>query len=98
MGWAPVLFLPAPIDKSALSFSLAANRSVPRFPLPFRRRSPYPHYPAKSPLDDVLRLAAPGTDEYVTEGYAAEIMMLLEEWSRHLKADPPAIGSYEQVR
>ena len=29
-------------------------------------------------------------DEYVTEGYAFEIMALLQEWSQHLKVDPPA--------
>ncbi len=48
------------------------------------------HYPAKSPLDDVLGLVLPGSDEYVTEKYAFEIMPLLDEWSRGLKATPPA--------
>ncbi len=51
-----------------------------------------PHYPAKSPLDDVLRKVIPGADEYVTEKYAFEIMRLLEEWSRALKERPPALS------
>ena len=90
MRWAPVLFFPAPIHNS---FFRSAQQGIPAIEIP---RFPFaevpfsPHYPSKSPLDDVLRLAAPGTDEYVTEGYAFEIMKLLDEWSRHLKANPPA--------
>ena len=97
MGWAPVLFLPAPIA-SPLIRSRArriAPAQVPSFSPVDVRLSP--HYPTKSPLDDVLRLAAPGTDEYVTEGYAAELLMLLQEWSKHLKVDPPAIAVIRQV-
>src|SRR5262249_35970798 len=44
------------------------------------------HYPAKSPLEDVLRLVPPGSDEYVTEKYAFEIGSQLDEWSRALEA------------
>ncbi len=51
-----------------------------------------PHYPAKSPLDDVLSRVVPGTDEYVTEKYAFDIMRLLNEWSQGLRAAPPAIA------
>ena len=97
MGWAPVLFLPAPIA-SPLSRSRArpiAPAQVPSFSPVDVRLSP--HYPTKYPLDDVLRQAAPGTDEYVTEGYAAELLMLLQEWSKHLKVDPPAIAVIRQV-
>ena len=49
-----------------------------------------PHYPAKSPLDDVLRLAAPGGDEFTFERYAVEIAALLGEWGRALRVQPPA--------
>ena len=49
-----------------------------------------PHYPAKSPLDDVLRKVVPGADDYITEKYAFEIMRLLDEWSRALKAGAAA--------
>src|SRR5579864_7092163 len=85
MRWAPVLFLPAPIHNSIFRFGPPGIPSVeiPRFP--FAEANFSPHYPAKSPLDDVLNFADPGTDEYVTEAHASEIMKLLEEWSRHLR-------------
>jgi tetratricopeptide (TPR) repeat protein len=44
-----------------------------------------PHYPVASPLEDVLRLIAPGSDEYVTEKYAWEIESLLGQWSKALR-------------
>ncbi len=92
MRWAPVLFLPAPIQASAFRspFSTRGGGGPPSFPLSDSRLAP--HYPAKSPLDDVQRLVAPGTDEYVTEKYAFEITRLLNEWSAGLLAAPPALG------
>jgi tetratricopeptide (TPR) repeat protein/thiol-disulfide isomerase/thioredoxin len=57
-------------------------------PLPYADFRLTPHYPAKSPLDDVLRLVLPGSDEYVTEKYVVEITPLLDEWSRGLRATP----------
>jgi Flp pilus assembly protein TadD/peroxiredoxin len=60
---------------------------------PFTDSRLTPHYPAKSPLDDVLLKVFPGADEYVTEKYAMEIMQLLGEWSRALQAAPPALAS-----
>ena len=53
--------------------------------LPFSDVRLTPHYPARSPLEDVLRLVAPGSDEYVTEKYAFEIETLLQQWSQALK-------------
>src|SRR5207237_4909143 len=44
-----------------------------------------PHYPAKSPLDDVLRLLVPGSDEFVSEKYAFEIGLELRDWSVALR-------------
>src|SRR5439155_19458353 len=41
-------------------------------------------YPAKSPLEDVLRLVTPGTDEFVTEKYAFEIEQELRQWGASL--------------
>jgi tetratricopeptide (TPR) repeat protein/peroxiredoxin len=52
-----------------------------------------PHYPVKSPLDDVLLKVVPGADEYITEKYAFEITQLLGEWSRALKTAPRALAS-----
>src|SRR5579864_3354785 len=90
MRWTPVLFLPAPIQNP---FFRSAPRGVPAFEIPhfpFAEATFSPHYPSRSPLDDVLRLANPGTDEYVTEGYASELTALLAEWGRQLKVSPPA--------
>lgn len=42
------------------------------------------HYPAKSPLEDVLRLVPMGSDEFVTERYAFEIEQELEKWGASL--------------
>jgi Flp pilus assembly protein TadD/peroxiredoxin len=97
MRWAPALFLPAPIASSLIRSGprLIGAAQASHFPfadVPFT--PPFtPHYPAKSPLDDVLRLAAPGTDAYVIEGYAFELMALLEEWSQHLKVEAPATAT-----
>jgi Flp pilus assembly protein TadD/peroxiredoxin len=92
MGWAPVLFLPAPIHASNFHplvslFSFDGRKSS--FPLADSRLTP--HYPSKSPLDDVLRLVAPGSDEFVTEKCASEIGRLLDEWSRALRTSAPAL-------
>jgi tetratricopeptide (TPR) repeat protein len=94
MRWAPVLFLPAPVMNPYLR--AGRQRIAATQPSHFPFADTYadirytPHYPANSPLDAVLRLAAPGTDEFVAEGYAFELMALLHEWSQHLKVDPPA--------
>jgi len=93
MRWAPVLFLPAPISGLVNRAGLPQNAAAQASQFPFADVRLTPHYPARSPLDDILRLAAPGTDEYVIEGYAFELMALLEEWSQHLKVEPPAAGT-----
>jgi Flp pilus assembly protein TadD/peroxiredoxin len=92
MRWAPVLFLPAPIHGLPIRQVLPDNPGDRTSSFPFADFRLNPRYPAKSPLDDVLRLVAPGTDEYVTEKYAFEIMRLLGEWSEGLKAAPPALA------
>ena len=86
MGLAPLLLRPAPFYGSSFLFGspeLFPNQS-PAFPFSDVRLTP--HYPAKSPLADVLRLVAPGSDEYVTEKYALEIEVLLKQWGQALKA------------
>jgi Flp pilus assembly protein TadD/peroxiredoxin len=90
--WAPLLFLPSPIYASPLPSLLPATSGDRTYTFPFADFRLTPHYPAKSPLDDVLRLVAPGTDEYLTEKYVFEIMRLLNEWSQGLKATPPALA------
>ena len=69
---------------------LGADEETPVFPFADFRFAP--HYPSKSPLDDVLGRVIPGTDEYVSEKYAFEILRLLNEWSQGLKAKPPALA------
>jgi Flp pilus assembly protein TadD/peroxiredoxin len=92
MRWAPLLYLPAPLH-SAVFRSLSPEtleEQGPSFPLADFRLAP--HYPAKSPLDDVLRYVPPGTDEFVTEKYAAEIAAHLEEWGRELRSSPMGVN------
>ena len=91
MRCAPVLFVPAPLRSLPLGAKLAAPpRAIPFFPFADPRLSP--HYPVKSPLDEVLRLVAPGADEFVTEKYASEIARLLNGWGQALKTAPPALS------
>jgi Flp pilus assembly protein TadD/peroxiredoxin len=86
-----MLFIPAPMRALPFGSKLAAPpRAIPSFPFADFRLTP--HYPAKSPLDDVLRLVIPGADEFVTEKYAFEIARLLDDWSQALKANPPALS------
>jgi len=97
MGWAPLLFLPAPLQGAligARSREAWAGR-IPQFP--FSDIHFVPHYPEKSPLDEILRFADPGTDEYMAEGYAAQIMALLVDWSEELKTRPPGISALRRL-
>ena len=93
MACAPVVFLPGgwrALDPAAHSRGLfgdaRTSSSQPEFYLT-------PHYPEKSPLEDVLRKVPPGADEYVTEKYAFEISALLEEWGRGLRVQLPALDA-----
>ncbi|MGA8043684.1 MAG: VCBS repeat-containing protein, partial [Terracidiphilus sp.] len=45
-----------------------------------------PHYPAESPLAEVLRLVPPGSDTYITEKYAVAIEAILNRWGKDLRA------------
>ena len=92
LRWAPVLFLPAPIRASPLRMALFAESESHPGSFPFADFRLTPHYPAKSPLDDVLRHVIPGGDEYVTEKHAFEIMRVLGEWSQGLKEASPALA------
>jgi tetratricopeptide (TPR) repeat protein len=92
MRWAPMLFLPAPLHSSSFRPLLAETPGNRSSAFDFADYRVTPHYPAKSPLDDVLRKVAPGTDEYSTEKYAFEIMRLLNEWGHALKEETPSLG------
>src|SRR6201996_678459 len=85
LGFAPVLLRPSPLYGYSLLLgpSDVPGHQDPAFPFADIRLTP--HYPTKSPLEDVLRLVASGSDEYVTEKYAFEIESLLKQWSQALK-------------
>jgi tetratricopeptide (TPR) repeat protein len=85
MRWAPLAFLPAPFHTRNL---LAPAGLAPRMEFPFADYRLTAHYPRKSPLEDVLRYVAPGTDQYITEKYAMEISGLLAEWAKELRREP----------
>ena len=85
MGVAPLLLRPAPFYGSSL-FGPEQGPSSQSLAFPFSDVRLTPHYPAKSPLADVLRLVAPGSDEYVTERYAFEIETIFKKWSEAFKA------------
>lgn len=89
-----MLFLPAPFYASPFRGLLPETPrglTAPAFPFADLRLTP--HYPVKSPLDNLLLKVVPGADEYLTEKYASEIMQLLDEWSLALKTAPPALAS-----
>src|SRR5437667_9826523 len=94
MRWAPLVFLPAPfhVSQSRLLFAEASGQAS--FSLADSHL--IPHYPAKSPLDDLFRHVTPGGDEFITEKYAFEIGRLLNEWSQNLMASPSALSVLEK--
>jgi len=96
MGWAPFVFSSAPLFASRFSpLSCAPFLGAASAPLSDFRIAP--HYPSKSPLDDVFRLVAPGGDEFITEKYADEIMPLVHAWGERLKASPPALADLTKL-
>ncbi len=97
MGLSPLLLRSAPLFGS--SFLLGSSR------VSTERRSDFsfadvrynPHYPTASSLTDVLRLVAPGSDEYPTEKFAFEIDSLLEQWSRSLRKSVHDLSDLEKL-
>ena len=95
ISWAPVLFVPAPIRSSFLALGSRPNHASPPPQFPSPDIHFIPHYPDRSPLDSLLSLATPGTDEYVIEGYASQLMSLLEQWSDALRTNPANIAAVQ---
>jgi Flp pilus assembly protein TadD/peroxiredoxin len=82
--WASALFLPSP-----LYAGLRGNAVRPALPpaLPLLSDGQIaPRYPAASPLEDVLRLVEPGADSFLTEKYAAELYLVMNQWRDQLLA------------
>ncbi len=86
MGFAPLLLRSAPLFGTAFPFAAPEN---PQPVFPFADNRLFPHYPVESPLADVLKLVAPGSDQYITEKYALEIESALKRWGDGLKSSPP---------
>jgi len=83
---APLLLRPSPFWGSSVLIDPLEAIANQNSTLPFFDVRLTPHYPARSPLADVLRFVAPGSDEYITEKYAFEIESLLKQWSQALRA------------
>ena len=64
IGLAPLLLRPAPFYGSSMLFG---SQKIADSGFAFTDVRLTPHYPAKSPLADILRLVTPGSDEFVTE-------------------------------
>jgi hypothetical protein len=88
MRWSSFALLPAPLRSALFWPNLERSASQNLSDLPLTDSRYKPRYPSKSPLDDVLRCAEPGTDEYTSEKYAAEIAEVLREWSEELRLSP----------
>jgi len=89
MQLAPALFVPSPMLGALRQWpfpSIAHNSIRPDFLLADLRVTP--HYPSKTPLDDLFRHVVPGADEYITERYAFELLGIFAEWSKALKFSP----------
>jgi Flp pilus assembly protein TadD/peroxiredoxin len=85
LGVAPLLLRPSPLHGYSLLFGPAGALGDPDSRFHFSDIRLIPHYPTKSPLEDVLRLVPPGTDEYVSEKYAVEIEAQLHQWGIGLR-------------
>src|SRR5246500_2170999 len=97
LGFAPVLLRPSPLYGYSLLLgpSDVPGHQDPVFPFADIRLTP--QYPTKSPLEDVLRLVAPGSDEYITEKYAFEIDSILGTWSTALKKPVPDLSALSRA-
>ena len=81
----PTLLRASPLHGGGLLFGWNSTPPAPDLPLHFADVRLTPRYPKKSPLDDILRLVPPGSDEYLTERYTSEIQSSLDPWSATLR-------------
>ena len=93
MGLATLTLRPSPFIGASVLFG-SDNFLSEQKPLPAKADDPTfafadirlrPHYPARSPLAEILRLVAPGSDQYVVEKYAVEIESVLAKWGQAIK-------------
>ena len=83
LGYAAPAFLPAPLRTYA-PFPFAWPVDAPALS-EFRWK---PSYPSPSPLDDMLRVVAPGSDAYIAEKHAAGLQLRLTEIGNAIQLQP----------
>lgn len=94
-GLAPLLIRPSPLYGMPALFDGSEEVQHSGTPFSFSDVRLSPRYPARSPLEDILRLVAPGSDEYLQEKYAFEIGSILEEWTQVFKTGKyPLLGKF----
>ncbi|MDQ2834840.1 MAG: FG-GAP-like repeat-containing protein [Acidobacteriota bacterium] len=94
MGLAPVLLRPSPFHATSLLYGASTHPLSQTPALTYADIRLRPHYPDSSPLEDVLRLVAPGSDAFVTEKYAFEISFRLNQWSQTLRASSHDLSAF----
>jgi len=82
LGLTPLLLRASPLIGE---WNSALSPAPAPLPLSLAHLRYEPSYPTRSPLEDVLRRLRPGSDEFVTEGYAHEIGLVLDEWTVYLR-------------
>ena len=91
MALTPVALHAAPLFAGSLLPGPPSLASIRQPGLPIADLRLAPHYPAKSPLSDILALVTPGSDGYIAEKYADEIGSALKKWSDALRAAPAGL-------
>lgn len=92
LSLAPAAFLPAPLRL----LTSGHHPHSPSHRFDFADFRVTPHYPAKSPLDDVMKFASPGTDAFVTEKCAFEIERILRQWAKELQTGSTAVENLKR--
>ena len=88
MGFGPLLLRASPLMGLGSVFDLGGRLSPPEMHLQLAESRLRPTYPSRSPLDDVLRRVAPGSDEFTSEKSAFEIEAVLRRVSQDLRDNP----------
>lgn len=86
---APVAFLPAPLRLFASDLRGGVDP-------PYADIRVTPRYPAKAPLDDLISLVTPGTDQFIAEKYAFEIEQMLKFWAVELRRGTANVASLKR--
>jgi Flp pilus assembly protein TadD/peroxiredoxin len=97
MGLSPLILRTAPLSGWSFRGRFPDIRASEDHAFPLSDVRLTPHYPDRSPLEDVLRLVAPGSDEYVCEQYAFEIEVLLNQWVSSLKTSASDVSALARL-